>query len=56
MLRFYKIILNLKTILQEQKLQKKKNTYIFFHYHLNLFICGKTKSKIKFMFYRMRLF
>ena len=30
--------------------------HIFFHYHLNLFICCKTKLKIKFMFYRMRLF
>ena len=42
MFRFYKTILNLKTR--------------FFHYHLNLFLCCKTKLKIKFMFYTMRLF
>ena len=47
MFRFYKIILNLKTRLQEQNLKK---ILIFFHYHLNLFICCKTKLKIKFMF------
>ena len=53
MFRFYKTMLNLKTRLQEQNL---KQILIFFHYHLNLFICCKTKLKIKFMFYRMRLF
>ena len=53
MFRFYKTILNLKTRLQEQN-QKKILT--FFHYHLNLFICCKTKLKIKFIFYRMSLF
>ena len=53
MFRFYKAILNLKTRLQEQNLKK---ILIFFHYHLNLFICCKTKLKIKFIFYRMSLF
>ena len=53
MFRFYKTILNLKTRLQEQNLTKIR---IFFHYHLNLFICCKTKSKIKLIFYWMRLF
>ena len=53
MFRFYKTILNLKTRLQEQNLKK---ILIFFHYHLNLFICCKTKLEIKFTFYRMRLF
>ena len=52
MFRFYKTILNLKTRLQEQNLRKH---IIFFHYHLNLFICCKTKLKIKFMFCRMSL-
>ena len=52
--RFYKTILNLKTRLQKQNL--KKNIYIFFHYHLSLLICGRTKLKIKFICYRMRLF
>ena len=46
MFRFYKTILNLKTRLQEQNLKK---ILIFFHYHLNLFICCKTKLKIKFV-------
>ena len=36
MFRFYKTILNLKTKLQEQN---QKKILIFFHYHLNLFIC-----------------
>ena len=54
MFRFYRTILNLKTRLQEQNL--KKNTYIFFHYHLSLFICCKTKLKIKFMFVLMNEF
>ena len=53
MFRFYKTILNLKTRLQEQNLKK---ILIFFHYHLNLFICCKTKLKIKFIFYWMSLF
>ena len=47
------ILQNLKTRLQEQNL---KNILIFFHYHLNLFICYKTKSKIKVIFYWMSLF
>ena len=49
----YTIIPKLKTRLQEQNLKK---ILIFFHYHLNLFICCKTKLKIKFIFYRMSLF
>ena len=53
MFRFYRTILNLKARLQEQNLKK---TLIFFHYHLNLFICCKTKSKIKVIFYWMSLF
>ena len=53
MFRFYKTVLNLKTRLQEQNLKK---ILIFFHYCLNLFICCKTKWKIKFIFYRMSLF
>ena len=40
MFGFYKTMLNLKTRLQEQNLKK---IFIFFHYHLNLFICCKTK-------------
>ena len=52
MFRFYKTIFNLKTRLQEQNL---KIILIFFHYHLNLFICCKTKQKIKFMYYIMRI-
>ena len=44
MFRFYKTMLNLKTRLQEQNLRK---ILIFFNYHLNLFICCKTKLKIK---------
>ena len=54
MFLFYKTILNLKTRFQEQNL--KKIIFIFFHYHLNRFICCKTKLQTKFMFYRMRLF
>ena len=53
MFQFYKTILNLKTRLLEQNLKKKN---IFFHYHLNLLICCKTKLKKKIMFYKMRLF
>ena len=53
MFRFYKTILNLKTRLQKQNLKK---ILIFFHYHLNLLICCKTKLKIKFIFYRVSLF
>ena len=53
MFRFYKTILNLKTRLQEQN---QKKMLIFFHYYLNLFICWKTKLKIRFIFYRMSLF
>ena len=53
MFRFYKNMLKLKTRLQEQNL--KKHLY-FFYYPLNLFICCKTELKIKFIFYRMRLF
>ena len=30
--------------------------HFFFHYHLNLLICCKTKLKKKFIFYRMSLF
>ena len=52
MFRFYKTMLNVKFRLQEQNL---KNILIFFHYHLNLFICCKTKLKKKFIFYRMSL-
>ena len=52
MFRFYKTVLNLKTRLQEESLKK---ILILFHYRLNLFICCKTKSKIKFIFYRMNL-
>ena len=48
-----KLRLILKTSLQENNLKK---ILIFFHYHLNLFVCCKTKLKIKFIFYRMRLF
>ena len=48
-------LLNLKTRLQEQHL-KKIPWNVFFHYYLNLFICCKTNLKIKFMFYRVRLF
>ena len=29
---------------------------MFFHYHLNLFICCKAKLKIKLIFYKMSLF
>ena len=57
MFRSYKTILNLKTTLQNQNLKKilfQKN--IFFHYHINLFICSKNKLKIKFIFYRMSSF
>ena len=57
MFRSYKTILNLKTRLQNQNLTKilfQKN--IFFHYHINLFICSKNKLKIKFIFYRMSSF
>ena len=43
----------MKTGLQEQN---RKQILIFFHYHLNLFICCKSKLTVKFMFYRMRLF
>ena len=46
MIRFYKTTFNLKTRLQEQNLKK---ILIFYHYHLNLFICCKTKLKMKFM-------
>ena len=46
MFRFYKAMLNLKTRLQEQNLKK---ILIIFHYHLNLFICCKTKLKLKFV-------
>ena len=53
MFRFYKTIPNLKTRLQEQN---QKETLIFFHYHLNLFICCKTKLKTKFIFYRINSF
>ena len=55
--RFYKTILNLKTRLQKQNLKK---ILIFFHDHLNLFICSKnlfkTKLKVKSIFYRMIFF
>ena len=37
---FYKTILKLKTRLKQQSLQKM---LVFFHYHLNLFICCKTE-------------
>ena len=47
MFRFYKIMLNLKTRLQEQNLKK---ILLFYHYHLNLFISCKTKLEIKFIF------
>ena len=53
MFRFCKAILNLKTRLQEQN---QKKTLIFFHYHLDLFICCKTKLKTKFIFHRMYSF
>ena len=53
MFRFYKTILNVKTRLQEQNHEK---IIRFFQYHLNLFICCKTKLKIKFIFYRMNSF
>ena len=53
MFRFYKTIFNLKTRLQEQN---HKKTLTFFHYHLNLFICCKTKLKTKFIFYRINSF
>ena len=36
--------------------ESQKNTDTFFRYHLNLFICCKTKLKIKFMFYSKRLY
>ena len=53
MFRFYKTILNLKTRLKAQNLKK---ILIYFHHHLNLFNCCKTKLKIKLMFCRIRLF
>ena len=53
MFRFYKTILNLKTRLQEQN---QKKTLIFFHCHLNLFICCKSKLKTKFIFYKINSF
>ena len=53
MFRFYKTVLNLKSRLQEQN---QKKIFIFFLYHLNLFICCKTKLKIKLIFYRINSF
>ena len=53
MFLFYETIINLKTRLQEQN---QKKPLIFFHYHLNLFICCKTKLKTKFIFYRINSF
>ena len=53
MFLFYKTILNLKTRLLKQNLKK---ILLFFHYHLNLFICCKAKLKIQFIFSRMNLF
>ena len=35
---------------------ESQKTFKFFHYHLNLFICCKTKLKIQFIFYRMSCF
>ena len=52
MFQFYKTTLNLKTRLQERNLKKNN----FFHYHLNVFICCKTKLEIKLIFYWMSLF
>ena len=46
MFRFYQTILNLKTRLKEQNLIK---ILMYFHYHLNLFVCYKTKLKIKYV-------
>ena len=54
MFRFYKTILTLKTRLQEQN--QKKALILFHLYHLNLFICCKTKLKTKFIFYRINSF
>ena len=53
MFRFYKTVLNLNTRLQEQN---QKKILIFFHYYLSLFICCKTKLKIKFIFSRTNNF
>ena len=53
MLRFSETMLNLKTRLHGQN---QKKTFIFFHYHLNLFTCYKTKLKKKFIFYRINSF
>ena len=53
MFLFYKAILNLKTRLLEENLKKM---LLFFHYHLNLFICCKARLKIQFIFSRMNLF
>ena len=44
MFRFYKNILKLKTRLQKQNLKK---IHLFFLYNLSLFICYKTKLKVK---------